>query len=117
LDRKFKKSGGPVTLQLEPTEDIVASVAQQKKAPFVVGFAAETHDVIANAQAKLARKGMDVIVANEVGPNKGFGAGEAAVAVITADSVEHMRAPSKEQLAPKLLSYLAAQWPAPQPTR
>jgi phosphopantothenoylcysteine decarboxylase/phosphopantothenate--cysteine ligase len=55
-----------LTLELTPNADILAEVAARRPNAFVVGFAAETHDVAANARAKLERKGIDLLVANDV---------------------------------------------------
>jgi phosphopantothenoylcysteine decarboxylase/phosphopantothenate--cysteine ligase len=55
-----------LTLHLTPNPDILAEVAARVAAAFVVGFAAETHDVVANARAKLEAKGIDLLVANDV---------------------------------------------------
>src|SRR3989449_4462871 len=55
-----------VTLELTPNPDILAEVAARRTRAFVVGFAAETHDVAANARAKLESKGIDLLVANDV---------------------------------------------------
>lgn len=63
---KIKKSDGPPILELEPTPDILARVGEEKVGQFVVGFAAETDDLIANARAKLDKKKIDLIVANDV---------------------------------------------------
>ena len=66
---KIKKSTGALTLDLEPTEDILASLRQSglRDGIFVVGFAAETQDLVANARAKLHAKDLDLIVVNDVG--------------------------------------------------
>lgn len=66
---KIKKSTGALTLDLEPTEDILASLRQSglRDGIFVVGFAAETQDLVANARAKLHAKNLDLIVVNDVG--------------------------------------------------
>lgn len=65
--KKIKRgAGGRVTVELEPTPDILADVARQKGSRIVVGFAAETNDVAAHAREKLASKGVDLIVANDV---------------------------------------------------
>jgi len=76
-EHKIKKQAGPPTLQFEPTTDILAAVAQrraQTKVPLVVvGFAAETRDLIANAQAKMHAKRLDLVVANDISaPGVGF---------------------------------------------
>lgn len=70
---KIKKSDARLTLELEPTADILAEVAQQKhNGLLVIGFAAETNEVIANAREKLERKKLDAIVANDI-TRKGAG--------------------------------------------
>jgi len=73
-DRKLKKQAGQddMTLRLVKNPDIVATVAQQYPDVFVVGFAAETDDVLAHAREKRARKGLDMICANRVGDGLGF---------------------------------------------
>jgi phosphopantothenoylcysteine decarboxylase/phosphopantothenate--cysteine ligase len=60
------KSKQDLTLELTPNPDILAEVAGRRTGAFVVGFAAETHDVVANARAKLGAKGIDLLVANDV---------------------------------------------------
>jgi phosphopantothenoylcysteine decarboxylase/phosphopantothenate--cysteine ligase len=65
--RKIKKGDGVPEVVLEPTADILAALGQRKRpGQTIVGFAAETHDVRENAAEKLARKGADLIVANDV---------------------------------------------------
>jgi phosphopantothenoylcysteine decarboxylase/phosphopantothenate--cysteine ligase len=64
--QKIKRNSQPLTLSLEPTPDILASVARNKGERFLVGFAAETEDVAANARKKLAAKNADLMVANDV---------------------------------------------------
>ncbi|MFQ5950356.1 MAG: bifunctional phosphopantothenoylcysteine decarboxylase/phosphopantothenate--cysteine ligase CoaBC, partial [Nitrospiria bacterium] len=63
---KMKKTGGPLSIQLQETEDILKGLASRKKGRFLVGFAAETEALIENAQKKLKDKGLDLIVANDV---------------------------------------------------
>jgi len=73
LDQKIKRNNEAFTLALEPTPDILASVAQNKGERLVVGFAAETERVAENARKKLAAKNADLIVANDVtGEGAGF---------------------------------------------
>jgi phosphopantothenoylcysteine decarboxylase/phosphopantothenate--cysteine ligase len=74
-DIKIKKSGGVPTIELERTVDILADLGSRKRAgQQLVGFAAETNDLIANAERKLTSKGADFIVANDVSaPGAGFG--------------------------------------------
>ena len=65
-DQKLKRTG-PMTLELAPTEDILAEVVRRRRpGQLIVGFAAETNDRMANGRAKLAAKGADAIVVNEV---------------------------------------------------
>jgi phosphopantothenoylcysteine decarboxylase/phosphopantothenate--cysteine ligase len=73
-DRKIKKADGPPEVVLEPTPDILAALGAAKgPGQVVVGFAAETNDVVANATEKMRRKGIDLIVANDVSaPDAGF---------------------------------------------
>jgi phosphopantothenoylcysteine decarboxylase/phosphopantothenate--cysteine ligase len=64
--KKMKRSGGRLNLELEPTVDILADVAREKRDRVVIGFAAETENVAAHARAKLESKQVDLIVANDV---------------------------------------------------
>ncbi len=70
--RKIKKRDGPPGIHLEETPDILRAVAQRKGSRFVIGFAAETHDLESNARSKLRSKGCDLVVANPVGGSTGF---------------------------------------------
>jgi phosphopantothenoylcysteine decarboxylase/phosphopantothenate--cysteine ligase len=85
--QKLKKAGGVPEVELEPTEDILAALGKAKPAGQVlVGFAAETADVRANAAGKLASKGADLIVANDVSaPGVGFAHDTNEVTIIAAD--------------------------------
>ncbi len=74
--RKTGKGDVPAKIEIERTPDILALLGRKKKrGQLVVGFAAETHDVVANARRKMAAKNADLMVANEVGEERGFGAG------------------------------------------
>lgn len=85
--RKIKRSGGGrITLELEPTPDILADVARQKGTRILVGFAAETNDVAAHAREKLAAKGVDLMVANDVtAEGAGFDGDTNVVSIFTRD--------------------------------
>ncbi len=85
--RKIKKAGGVPEVRLEPTTDILAALgARRRTGQTIVGFAAETDDVRANAADKLARKGIDLIVANDVSaPGVGFEHDTNAVVILGAD--------------------------------
>jgi phosphopantothenoylcysteine decarboxylase/phosphopantothenate--cysteine ligase len=87
-DHKLKKRDGTPEVVLEPTPDILAGLGQNKPdGQVLVGFAAETNDLIANAQAKLVRKHLDLIVANDVSaPAVGFAHDTNAVTLIRPDA-------------------------------
>lgn len=108
---KIKKAGAEQTLHLEltPTPDILMSVAQQARRPrVVVGFAAESQDLIANAQEKLARKRLDLIVANDItAPDAGFEVETNRVHFVTAEGVESLPLMSKEEVAAHLVAWIA----------
>jgi len=111
-DRKMKKTEGAGTPALEFAEnpDILKTVSQMSggRPGLVVGFAAETNDVEANATAKRARKGCDWIVANDVSPATGImGGSENKVAIVTADGVEDWPRLSKEETARRLAARIA----------
>ncbi len=84
-DHKMKKAEGDLSLILERTVDIIAEVRRRRPDIVAVGFAAETDDVEAEAREKLERKGLDLIVANRVGPDEGFGPGETELLIIGRD--------------------------------
>ncbi|MFP5255982.1 MAG: bifunctional phosphopantothenoylcysteine decarboxylase/phosphopantothenate--cysteine ligase CoaBC [Acidimicrobiia bacterium] len=85
-DRKLKKSDGAPDIVLEPTTDILAALGKQRRSgQTIVGFAAETDDLRANAADKLTRKGIDLIVANDVSaPGVGFEHDTNAVVILDA---------------------------------
>ena len=107
--QKIKKRGGAgCRIELVQNPDIIATVAKRSRRPFVVGFAAETHDTIVNARAKLARKGLDMIVLNDVSDQRiGFDSNDNAVTVITADSEERIDIGSKTEIARALIARIA----------
>ena len=109
-DRKMKKEGqGPPDLALTENPDILATLARSARRPaLVVGFAAETENVVANAQAKRARKGCDWIVANDVSPAAGtFGGDANRVHLIRADGVEDWPRLAKDDVARRLAARIA----------
>jgi len=106
---KKTKGAGPA-LEFEENPDILATVSGMTKdrPPLVVGFAAETEDVIDNATAKRARKGCDWIVANDVSPATGIMGGEEnAVTLITGDGAEEWPRMSKREVAERLSTRIA----------
>tara|TARA_B100000315_G_scaffold254994_1_gene297241 strand:+ start:6193 stop:7413 length:1221 start_codon:yes stop_codon:yes gene_type:complete len=107
---KIKKNGALPSLDLVENPDILANVSQLDKdrPALVIGFAAETEDVIAYAQAKLAKKGCDWIVANDVSPETGtFGGKNNTVHVIDAETIEDWPTLSKEGVGQKLAARIA----------
>ena len=96
--QKIKKTGGPISLALEPTVDILAEVGCNKGQRLLVGFAAETGDVAAEARRKLAAKNCDMVVGNRVGvEGTGFGAddNEAVLVLRDGQTIDLPRAPKK----------------------
>ncbi|WP_372397947.1 bifunctional phosphopantothenoylcysteine decarboxylase/phosphopantothenate--cysteine ligase CoaBC [Azospirillum sp. HJ39] len=110
-DRKLKKDGGgPPALELAENPDILAtlSASGSRRPALVVGFAAETGDVLTYATAKRARKGCDWIVANDVSPGTGtFGGRDNTVHLIRADTVESWPTMTKEAVATRLAEAVA----------
>jgi len=103
---KLKKTGGAWRLDLVPTVDILKTLAACKRpGQVVVGFAAETDDVVANARKKLAEKDLDLIVANRVGEaGSGFGSATDLAAVVSLDDPDPaLVLMSKAELADILL--------------
>jgi phosphopantothenoylcysteine decarboxylase / phosphopantothenate---cysteine ligase len=111
--QKIKKQGVSVKLELEPAPDIVKSVADMAKRPFVVGFAAETNDVEDNARSKMKRKKLDMIAANHVGDGIAFDCDDNALTVIwPGGKMEVARGP-KLGVARELIALIAKRLPPP----
>lgn len=106
---KIKKGeGGPPAITLVENPDILATLSKDANRPkLVVGFAAETHDVEANAKAKLARKGCDWIVANDVSTPGVMGGAENIVALVTSQGVERWDRMSKTEVGRRLAQRIA----------
>ncbi|MGA0596417.1 phosphopantothenoylcysteine decarboxylase [Enterovirga sp. CN4-39] len=108
--QKLKKDGNaPPPLQLALNPDILATIAHRTEGrpPLVVGFAAETEKVVEHARQKLARKGCDLIVANDVSPATGVMGGERnTVHLVTATEVETWPTMGKDEVARKLVGRL-----------
>lgn len=110
---KIKKVPGspPPALELIPNPDILATIAAKGplRPKLIVGFAAETADLMENAQSKRIRKNADWIVANDVSPETGIMGGEENVVhVITADGIEHWPRMAKDAVARRLAARIAA---------
>lgn len=104
--QKIKKQGGePMTFTLVENPDVAATLGKAKRSGQVfVGFAAETNDVLAHARDKLARKNLDMIVANDVTrPGAGFDVDTNIVTLITKDGQEALPMMSKAQVAQRIL--------------
>ena len=111
-DGKIKKQPGaaPPALELVPNPDILATIAAPgpRRPKVVVGFAAETEDLLVNAQSKLIRKNADFIVANDVSPETGIMGGiENAVHLIAASGVEECPRLAKDEVAQRLAARIA----------
>ncbi len=101
--QKIKRKG-PMTLELEPTADILAELARHKESRIIIGFAAETEDVLENARKKLASKSLDAIVVNDVSrEGVGFDSDRNAVTIISHDEVTEVPETSKWEVAQRVL--------------
>ncbi len=108
-DGKIAKGDAPLMLSLERTKDILGELGAMRNAlggavPLLVGFAAETADVVERARAKRTRKKVDMIVANDVSaPDRGFDAPTNEVTIVTATGEEVVPLQSKERVAARIL--------------
>lgn len=123
--QKIKKTQNELSLHLTKNDDIIATVASHKSRPYIVGFAAETENIIENAKDKLLRKNMDMIAANDVStssvespenePDIGFNSDYNALHVFWAQNNEiigeqHFDIARKTQLAKQLISLITKQY-------
>ena len=92
------------TIDLVENPDILATLGERKEQQVVVGFAAETNDVVANAEKKLVSKHADLVVANEVGGGRAFGADDNVVWFVDDQDVEELPRMSKTRLADEILN-------------
>jgi phosphopantothenoylcysteine decarboxylase/phosphopantothenate--cysteine ligase len=107
-DKKIKKTAADMAVALDRTTDILATVTAATPRPFVVGFAAETHDLEHYARDKLQRKGLDLIAANQVGcAGGGFEADCNTLQVFWADGERTLGPDSKAVVAQQLLALVA----------
>jgi len=98
------RRAGPISLELEPTADILAEVARRKGSRTVVGFAAETENALENARKKLVAKGLDAIVVNDVSREGiGFDSDRNAVTIITNEEVVEVPETTKWEVAQRVL--------------
>jgi phosphopantothenoylcysteine decarboxylase/phosphopantothenate--cysteine ligase len=103
---KIKKNGEPFILKLVQNPDILAQVAALPNAPFCVGFALETHDIIHKARAKMAKKNIPMIIANSAQDN--LGTEDAILIVITKDHIYPLSKAPKIEQARRLLQLVVS---------
>ena len=108
-DTKIKKEDiSKIDIQLEKNEDILANVASKYKSAYVVGFAAETSDVVNNAKKKLISKNLDMIVSNDVSDKAiGFDADENEVNIITKNESIFLKRDKKIRIAREILNFIS----------
>ncbi len=111
-EQKIKKSGTPsnhsITLELVENPDIIASVANQENRPFIVGFAAETDNIIEYARKKLVTKNLDMIIANDVsGTSVGFNSDQNSTTVLWPNRSEKLPVMSKAAIASRIIELVA----------
>jgi phosphopantothenoylcysteine decarboxylase/phosphopantothenate--cysteine ligase len=106
---KIKKSGAPMTITLQPTADILATVAARPGAPYCVGFAAETNDVERNADEKRRRKRLPLIVANRA--QDAFGSDDNEVVLCDDAGAHPLPRMGKLALARRLVAEIARRLP------
>lgn len=108
LKRPTDSEESDLTIELKTTEDIVQAVTTTNRRPFVVGFAAETNDMLVNAREKLKRKNMDVIVVNDVSDSSiGFESDANQVTVISSTMELELEKQSKRAIAKKVITIVA----------
>jgi len=106
---KIKKSDAGLALELEKTADIMAEIGKKKNDRLLIGFAAETENLIENAQAKLESKNLDLIIANDVSdPSIGFGSDENRVAILSREGMTEIPRMSKQAVAHRILDAVKA---------
>ena len=109
-ETKLKKDdkGSPLILELVENQDILKSVSELDERPYVVGFAAETNDLIKNAKTKFKNKGLDLVVANDVSDTSiGFDSDDNAVTLITKRRNLAIEKESKRKIAKKIIKLIA----------
>ena len=107
-----KRDGAGLALQLSENPDILTSLSVKPLHPFLVGFAAETHDVANYAQHKLRNKGLDLIAANQVGEGLGFEAADNALSLYWGDGAIDLPRAAKSELARQLIAQVAQRYRA-----
>ena len=110
-DEKIKKKDDELSVELERTEDILAYLgAHRREGQFLCGFSMETENMVENSRAKLEKKNIDMIVANNLKQEgAGFGTDTNVVTLLTKDETVELPMMSKEEVADKLLDYIMDQ--------
>jgi phosphopantothenoylcysteine decarboxylase/phosphopantothenate--cysteine ligase len=102
-NQKIKRTG-PMSLELEPTSDILAELSRHKQSQLIIGFAAETQNALENARKKLSSKSLDAIVVNDVSrEGVGFDSDRNAVTIITPDEAIEVPETTKWEVAQRVL--------------
>lgn len=109
-DEKIKKSDGDMAIDMERTDDILGYLGQHKEpGQFLCGFSMETQNMLENSRAKLRKKNLDMIVANNLKvKGAGFGTDTNVVTIITADMEKELELMSKDEVAARLLDEILA---------
>lgn len=108
--QKLHKETDTMQLTLERNPDIVSDVANLAKKPFIVGFAAETENVIPQARAKRLRKKMDMIIANQVNETMGMGTDDNEVTIISETIQRTLPKAHKRRLAKEIVAMIASEF-------
>ena len=109
-DSKIKKDGSssPMFLELKENQDILKSVSELERRPYVVGFAAETNDLIKNAEKKLSNKNLDLIIANDVSNKEiGFDSDDNEVTLITEKEKYLIERQNKRKVSKKIIDFIS----------
>jgi phosphopantothenoylcysteine decarboxylase/phosphopantothenate--cysteine ligase len=110
-NQKIKKGPQEITLQLVRTPDIVSAVAESAHRPYTIGFAAESNDVLNYARDKMQRKGLDMIIANDISDQSiGFNSDDNAVTVLWRDGERVLERARKGVIARQIVDLVAEQF-------
>lgn len=108
-DDKIKKKDGDLSIAVERTPDILGTIGPKKKGQFLCGFSMETRDMLANSSAKLEKKNLDMVVANNLKvAGAGFGVDTNVVTFITPDGTRELPLMSKDDVADAILDEILA---------
>ena len=111
-ESKIKKNTdkSSLTLQLQENQDILKSVSELNERPYLVGFAAETDNLLSNAKKKLKNKRLDLIVANDVSNKEiGFDSNENEVTLITNSEEKLLEKQNKKKISKKIIDFISSE--------